>query len=704
MPEPTAGRGPPEWEHRQLAFLRVRLLVADRRRRRPWEIAEKVRAFGGRIEESGPTGSSPSSASSPSTTPRAMRRWRPSRSARRRAPHAPGPRDAVFAIHCADHLVGRRRDPASGWTARRPRGPLELWWRVDPRAPSSSRRRWPVPGAPLRARAPRDARDAWLVLRLEDGPLAATRFVGRSPSSRPSTPARSPSRGRARSSGSSGRRASASRASCARPPALQGWRVLLRWRRPVRRRRPTPRSSSSSRASAASRTRTARPGARARRAIVAGRRRRRGSCRPCSICSASCRRTIRSARSIRRSAASGRATPSGSSSWPRAPAQPLCLVVEDLHWIDAETQAVLDSLVNSLPTARLLLLVNYRPEYQHAWGSKTYYSQLRLDALPPESAGELLDAPPGRRSRAGAAQAASRRPRQPLLHRGEHPDAGGDERARGRARRVSSDPADPGDRGPGDRAGDPGGAHRPAGARGQAPAPDGLGHRQGRAASRCSRPSRRRPEEAVHRGLDALQAAEFLYETRLFPDPGTPSSMRSPMKSPTAPCSRTGARPCTPASSAPSTLLSGPADRARRAAGPPCRAGRDVGAGGHVPPSGRRQGLGAIGQPGGRDLLRAGADGPRASAREPRDAGAGHRSSLRSSNCALSARRIRADLRLSPRSRRPGAGRSTINGDSGSCPSICATTSGSPVIRRKRSRSARAPRLLPSRLGMFRSR
>jgi class 3 adenylate cyclase len=50
--------------------------------------------------------------------------------------------------------------------------------------------------------------------------------------------------------------------------------------------------------------------------------------------------------------------------------QPLCLMFEDLHWIDAETQALLDSLVESLPTARLLLLVNYRPEYQHGWGAR----------------------------------------------------------------------------------------------------------------------------------------------------------------------------------------------------------------------------------------------------------------------------------------------------------------------------------------------
>jgi class 3 adenylate cyclase/tetratricopeptide (TPR) repeat protein len=72
--------------------------------------------------------------------------------------------------------------------------------------------------------------------------------------------------------------------------------------------------------------------------------------------------------------------------------QPLLLMCEDLHWIDSETQALLDSLVERLPTAHLLLLVNYRPEYQHGWGSKTYYTQLRLDPLPPASAAEVLQA------------------------------------------------------------------------------------------------------------------------------------------------------------------------------------------------------------------------------------------------------------------------------------------------------------------------
>src|SRR5262249_41694439 len=72
--------------------------------------------------------------------------------------------------------------------------------------------------------------------------------------------------------------------------------------------------------------------------------------------------------------------------------QPLVVVFEALHWMDGESQTLLDSLIESLPAAHLLLLVNYRPEYRHAWGGKTYYRQLRIDPLPPERADELLEA------------------------------------------------------------------------------------------------------------------------------------------------------------------------------------------------------------------------------------------------------------------------------------------------------------------------
>src|SRR3984893_12359903 len=72
--------------------------------------------------------------------------------------------------------------------------------------------------------------------------------------------------------------------------------------------------------------------------------------------------------------------------------QPLIVIFEDLHWIAAGTQALLNLLVDVLATARILLLVNYRPEYRHEWGYKTYYTQLRLDPLGKESGGELLTA------------------------------------------------------------------------------------------------------------------------------------------------------------------------------------------------------------------------------------------------------------------------------------------------------------------------
>jgi predicted ATPase/class 3 adenylate cyclase len=72
--------------------------------------------------------------------------------------------------------------------------------------------------------------------------------------------------------------------------------------------------------------------------------------------------------------------------------QPLLLIFESLHWIDSETQAFLDSLVESLPAARVLVLVSYRPEYHHGWGSRTYYTQFRMDPLPAASAEELLHA------------------------------------------------------------------------------------------------------------------------------------------------------------------------------------------------------------------------------------------------------------------------------------------------------------------------
>jgi class 3 adenylate cyclase/tetratricopeptide (TPR) repeat protein len=197
--------------------------------------------------------------------------------------------------------------------------------------------------------------------------------------------------------------------------------------------------------------------------------------------------------------------------------QPLLLIFEDLHWIDSETQALLDGLIDSLGSARVLLLVNYRPEYQHGWGSKTSYSQIRLDALPAESAGELLEALLG--DDPGLA------PLKQLLVRRGNPFF-----LEETVRTLVETKALAGERG----------RYRLVQPVQAIQVPPTV---QAMLAARIDRlpPEDKRllqvasvvgkdvplvllqaiadpPDEAIRRGLDHLQAAEFLYETGLFPD------------------------------------------------------------------------------------------------------------------------------------------------------------------------------------------
>ena len=101
--------------------------------------------------------------------------------------------------------------------------------------------------------------------------------------------------------------------------------------------------------------------------------------------------------------------------------QPLVVIFEDLHWIDAQTQALLDLMVESVANVRVLLLLNYRPEYQHQWGNKSHYVQLGLNPLGRESAEELLAALLERYGRSAPAEPSHHREdrRQPVLHRGD---------------------------------------------------------------------------------------------------------------------------------------------------------------------------------------------------------------------------------------------------------------------------------------------
>ena len=72
--------------------------------------------------------------------------------------------------------------------------------------------------------------------------------------------------------------------------------------------------------------------------------------------------------------------------------QPTVVICEDLHWIDSDTQALLDLLTDGIANAHVLLMVTYRPEYRHEWGDKSYYTELRLDRLSQESAEAMLGA------------------------------------------------------------------------------------------------------------------------------------------------------------------------------------------------------------------------------------------------------------------------------------------------------------------------
>jgi class 3 adenylate cyclase/tetratricopeptide (TPR) repeat protein len=199
--------------------------------------------------------------------------------------------------------------------------------------------------------------------------------------------------------------------------------------------------------------------------------------------------------------------------------QPLLLVFEDLHWIDSETQALLDGLIESLPTAHLLLLMNYRPEYQHGWGGKTYYTQLRLDPLPPGSADAFLQALLGDEPSLA-----------PLTHLLIARTEGNPFFLEESVRTLVETGVLCGDRG----------AYRLAQALPTVQVPATV---QAVLAARIDRlpPEEKqllqtaavigtevplpllqaiaeRPEATLHRGLAHLQAAEFLYETRLFPE------------------------------------------------------------------------------------------------------------------------------------------------------------------------------------------
>jgi class 3 adenylate cyclase len=311
--------------------------------------------------------------------------------------------------------------------------------------------------------------------------------------------------------------------------------------------------------------------------------------------------------------------------------QPLLLVFENLHWIDAETQAILDSLIDSLPTARLLLLVNYRPEYQHGWGNKTYYTQLRLDPLPTASAEELLQALLG--------DDPSLVPLTRLLI----------ERTEGNpffleesVRALVETGVLVGARG----------AYRPLQPLDSLQVPTTV---QAVLAARIDRlpPEEKRllqtaavigtevpfallqaigelSEEELRRALGHLQAAEFLYETSLFPE--LEYTFKHALTHEVAYGSLLQERR--------RTLHAGIVEASER-----LYADRLTE---QVERLAQHAFRGELGPARGRDVLRAGPSSPHASPGEPRHAGAGRRPPARPADCALVPRRIQAGARIPP--------------------------------------------------------
>jgi len=199
--------------------------------------------------------------------------------------------------------------------------------------------------------------------------------------------------------------------------------------------------------------------------------------------------------------------------------QPLLLLVEDLHWIDAESQTLLDGLVESLPAARVLLLVNHRHEYQPGWSSRSYYRHLRLDPLPSESADDLLSSMLGSDPSLDAL-------RNTLIERTEGNPLFLEESVRA----LVETKALTGARGAYQLARDAASVEVPTTVQAiLAARVDRLAPEDKRLLQAAAVIGKDVPfalllavadlgEEDLRRGLGHLQAAEFLYEARLFPD------------------------------------------------------------------------------------------------------------------------------------------------------------------------------------------
>jgi tetratricopeptide (TPR) repeat protein len=407
-PQPASvveGEAPADWERRHLAVLCARLLPSPTvdLTRALMEIGEKVRSFGGQIEESGPTGliavfgleavdNAPSHAALAALA---------IQGAAAHTSSAPGGQvEAVVAIHC-DHRLVRREGAHFDIAAD---GKAALWSALEDLVAVTRPGHTAVSAAvvPFLTRrfalaGPREPRgEAWMLLRLEDGPAPSTPFVGR-PSETAlllQSGARA-ERGHGQVVGVAGE-AGVGKTRLLREVVrqLHGWRVVSGGGAPYSTNTPYAplmqllrsfcgiQDADGADAVREKVVRSLPPGAAQPEWLVPALLDLLGALPPDDAFRAvePAMRRQRMHDGLRQVFVAASAV------------HPLCLVIEDLQWADSATQEVLDRLVNGIAAARVLLLVNYRPEYQHPWGLKSHHTQIRLDALPPDSAGEMLDA------------------------------------------------------------------------------------------------------------------------------------------------------------------------------------------------------------------------------------------------------------------------------------------------------------------------
>jgi predicted ATPase len=71
--------------------------------------------------------------------------------------------------------------------------------------------------------------------------------------------------------------------------------------------------------------------------------------------------------------------------------QPVCLVMEDLHWGDPSTLELLHLLIDQVPLARLLVVLTYRPDFTPPWAIRSHVTQLTVRRLTPTQSERMIE-------------------------------------------------------------------------------------------------------------------------------------------------------------------------------------------------------------------------------------------------------------------------------------------------------------------------